>query len=422
MLCVLRISKPYAWCLVALAIAYYGYEFLLRLLPRLFYQDLVLTFHLSPMDIGLIASLYYYSYSVTQLVVGPALDKWGPKLTLTGATTLCALSLLIFVLYPSFTTFCLSRIFVGFASAFAFIGILKTADLYLPEKYNSFIAGLGTTVGMLCAQMGSSFITAYQSIIGWIDLTWILIYFALFLALLLLLFFPRGFSQVESSAGDQVTIFSFHLIKKHVFKKSILYLGLVGGFIMVVTQMLEEVYGSIFFKFLNLDLSHFEVSQILGYLYYGWIVAAPLWGATITSTTMRLQILRYSQLAVALMLLALISIALFSFIPVSPNLLRALFFILGIVSAPQVLVFALCSEQAPRQYRATSIAVCNCIVNAMAAIMPNLLGVVQQVAMTNTHYSLEAVYIASLSIMSFMLLFSAKCFSYRLSVLLLESR
>lgn len=422
MMCVLRISTPYAWWLVTLTIAYYGYEFLLRLLPRLFYQDLVLTFHLSPIDIGLIASLYYYSYSVTQLVVGPALDKWGPKLTLVGATLLCAISLLIFVLWPSFTTFCLSRVFVGFASAFAFIGILKTADLYLPEKYNSFIAGLSTTVGMLCAQMGSNLITASQSSVGWIDMTWNLIYVALFLSALLVIFFPRHSAESDNDTNEQVTIFSFSLIKKHVFKKSVIYLGLIGGLVMVVTQMLEEVYGGLFFRLLNLNLSKLEISQTLGFLYYGWIISAPIWGGAITSTQMRLKALRCSQVAVALVLLGLITIALCRFQFINLTLIRVLFFTLGVVSAPQVLVFALCSEQAPKQFRATSIAVCNCIVSAMAAIMPNILGVVQQVAMSTTSYAHETIYTGSLSVMAFMLLFSAIYFSGRLPALLAETR
>lgn len=426
----MRISTPYAWWLVALSIAYYGYEFLLRLLPRLFYQDLVINFSLSPIDIGIIASLYYYSYSFTQLIVGPALDKWGPKITLIAATLLCALSLSLFVIWPSFSTFCLSRVFVGFASAFAFIGILKTADLYLPEKYNSFIAGIGTTIGMLSAQIGANLIAFMSESFTWIELTQSLIYVAAGLSLLIALCYPKeqleitascdeevkpkGSAQGSSIASSQVNIFQWKLIKKHVLKRSLLYIGVIGGAIMVVTQMLEEVYGSIYCRMLGLELSGYQTSQLLGYIYYGWIVAAPIWGAVLLTTAHRVRALFLSQVAVALHLSLLLTFALVPFQFITVVLMKVLFFILGVISAPQVLVFALASEHTLKEYRATSLALVNCIVNIMAAIMPNVLSIIQQIMLESHLFDNDTAYIASLSIMVVFLLVSARCFAYRL--------
>lgn len=404
---ILRISAPTAWWLVFLSISYYGYEFLLRLLPRLFDQDLIIQFNLNPIDIGLIASLYYYSYSMTQLIVGPALDKWGPKKVLSLSTLLCALSLGLVVCWPSFTSFCLSRVFIGFASAFAFVGILKTADLYLPEKYNSFVAGLGTTIGMLSAQIGANIIAHSHQSYTWIEIIQVLIAAGGIIFILIYCSYPTfNLNDDNQQQGEQQRL-KFSEIKKILLKPSILSLGVIGGLIMVVTQMFEEVYGSIYCQSLELNLTPYQISHLLGYIYYGWIIAAPAWGSYVLKTKSRIELLTYSQFAVAVLLALLISISLLPGQVVTITAMRALFLILGICSAPQVLVFALASEQAPKKYRATALAAVNCLVSVMAALLPALLSLIQQLILSFNLLTNQQTYIASLGFIVVFLLVSA---------------
>lgn len=390
-----------------LSISYYGYEFLLRLLPRLFDKDLIIHFHLTPIDIGLIASLYYYAYSVTQLVVGPALDKWGPKKVLSLSTLLCAVSLGIVALWPSFTSFCLSRIFIGFASAFAFVGILKTADLYLPEKYNSFVAGLGTTIGMLSAQLGANFIAHSTQSYTWIEIIQFLIFIGLFLFALIAFFYPSFELDSESRAHEEQKTLKFSEIRKILFRRSIFSLGIIGGLIMVVTQMFEEVYGTIYCQALELNLNAYQVSHLLGYIYYGWIIAAPLWGSFVIEKRSRVKLLVASQCLVGMLLALLIAIALIPGQVATVAMIRGLFFILGVISAPQVLVFALASEQAPKKYRATALAAVNCLVSIMAALLPGALSVLQQVILYFGLLTAQQTYIISLGLIVILLLISS---------------
>lgn len=390
--------------------SYYGYEYLLRLLPRLFFEDLISVFPLTPVDLGLIASLYYYSYSLTQLIVGPILDKWGPRRIVTLASGLCALSLWVFSLWPSFALFCLSRLLIGFASAFAFVGVLKTADLYLPEKYNSFIAGAATTFGMLSAQVGATSISYLLQTQSWIALMSGLVAVGLLLSAAVYLLFPAESGEMLEE-GSEVK-FSWAELRPHIFKKSLFVLAYSGGLILVITQLLQEIYGGIYCRLLFASLNDYQASHLLGYIYYGWIISAPLCGAYYLKEQARLKALSFSQIGVALVLLMLIAIA---FLPLSFDSLvpiRGLFFLLGAISGPQVLIFALASEKTPPAFRATVIAFVNCLVSLLAALMPNVLSLFQEALISFFMWEAEVAYIASLGTMVFLLFLNTKYFVY----------
>src|SRR5690606_38072845 len=61
------------------------------------------------------------------------------------------------------------RFLVGFGSAFAYVGVLKIAAIWLPRKYFALTAGLCCALGMLGAMSGEIVMARMVDWIGWRD-------------------------------------------------------------------------------------------------------------------------------------------------------------------------------------------------------------------------------------------------------------
>ena len=131
-----------------LAILFYYYEYYLRVAPSVMSSELKLTFNLSEAAFGNLAAFFYYAYTPMQIPVGMMMDRFGPRRLLTFACFLCVLGTVLFGITGQFWIAAMGRFLLGFGSAFAYVGVLKLSNVWLPKKYFAFMAGLCTTLGM----------------------------------------------------------------------------------------------------------------------------------------------------------------------------------------------------------------------------------------------------------------------------------
>jgi predicted MFS family arabinose efflux permease len=130
------------WLMILLAGSFYCYEYILRISPSVMIPELMSSFSIQATQIGLLSSFYYFGYSMGSVLVGPFVDKYGPKKVLFWAAILCALGTLLFAHADSLALAKLSRLIIGLGSAFAFIGVLKIGAIWLPGDYFGRLAGM----------------------------------------------------------------------------------------------------------------------------------------------------------------------------------------------------------------------------------------------------------------------------------------
>ena len=123
------------WLIVAVAATFYAYEYFLRILPSVMVTDLMQSFGVSAAVIGNLAAFYYYAYTPMQLPVGVMMDHYGPRRLLTFACLCCAMGSFLFAQPNHIFMAQVGRLLVGFGSAFAFVGVLKLATLWLPQNH-----------------------------------------------------------------------------------------------------------------------------------------------------------------------------------------------------------------------------------------------------------------------------------------------
>ena len=153
--------------IVTLAAVFYCYEYLLRVAPSVMNAELMQHYQINDFQLGSLTAYYYYIYAPMQLPVGLLVDRYGPKRLMIGACLSCAVGAYLFVCSDILLIAKLGRFLVGLGSAFAFVGVLKLATMYLPKNHFAVVSGTTMALGQLGAMMGDVLLTVMISYDGW---------------------------------------------------------------------------------------------------------------------------------------------------------------------------------------------------------------------------------------------------------------
>ena len=159
-------SQIFPWLICGLGALFYCYEYILRISPSVMAQPLAHAFNVDAAMLGNAVAFYYYAYTPMQLPVGVLMDRYGPRRLLAIAALICAGGAYLFA-FGHLGIAEVGRFLVGFGSAFAFVGVLKLASLWLPPSRFAMIAGLVTTLGMLGAMFGDRLLGHFVQQMGW---------------------------------------------------------------------------------------------------------------------------------------------------------------------------------------------------------------------------------------------------------------
>ncbi len=163
-----KISHPLMpWAIWAIATLYFFYDYMQQVAPGAMEKELAVHFHANAASMGLISSVYFYSYALMQIPIGIMADRFGPHRPLAVAATIstCAGAFFTFTATPSEAIGV--RILLGAATGFSFVSCLKlVSNWFQPEKFATMV-GLTNIVGMIGAVMGEAPLTRAVGILGW---------------------------------------------------------------------------------------------------------------------------------------------------------------------------------------------------------------------------------------------------------------
>jgi len=122
---------------------------------------------MSPAEIGLMSSVFFFSFAAVQIPLGMALDRFGPRLCLLAGAAVTVLGAIVFAVAPSPAVLICGRALLGIGSSSAFMASLAVyARRFPPDRFATLVGlqlGIGT-VGTLIATAPLAFSTAA---IGW---------------------------------------------------------------------------------------------------------------------------------------------------------------------------------------------------------------------------------------------------------------
>jgi len=356
------------WFICGLGALFYSYEYLLRIAPSVMENSLRDHFTLSATGFGFLSSIYYFAYVPMQLPVGVLLDRYGPQRLLTLACLICVLGTFLFTSTPVYWVAALGRFLVGFGSAFAFVGVLKLATIWLPEDRLAMASGLTAALGPIGAMFGDNFLEVFIHHAGWVStLNWIA-YFGIILTAIL--WFGIHDKQGRNRQHGTVPNLKTGIIDLGIIirNKQIWVNGMYGCLVYLPTTVFAELWGIPY-----LINAHGMSSQTAGIanscLFLGFIIGAPLMGYVSDRVGRR----KFPMLFGALGAASIMSTILYM-----PHLgtttVQYLMFFLGLFYSSQAIVFAVGRELSPGEAAGTAMAVTNMIVMLGAMFLQPLVG------------------------------------------------
>ncbi|MGC1183047.1 MFS transporter [Legionella sp.] len=356
------------WFICALGAIFYSYEYLLRIAPSAMEFSLREHFNLSASGFGHLSSIYYYAYVPMQLPVGLLLDRYGPRRLLTLACFICVIGTFLFTSTANFWIAASGRFLVGLGSAFAFVGVLKLATIWLPENRLAMVSGMTAALGAIGAMLGDNFLEFFVDKLGWVKTLNVIAIFGI--VLLFALWVGVHDKKGRHRQNGTVSTFKKGLEDLAIIARNnqIWINGMYGCLVYLPTTVFAELWGIPYLRHAH-GLSSHAAGLANSLLFLGFTIGAPLMGY-ISDRLERRKFPMFLGATGAGVLMAIILYA--------PGLtgsnIQILMFLLGLFYSAQAIVFAVGRELSPGEAAGTAMALTNMIVMLGAMLLQPLVG------------------------------------------------
>lgn len=361
-------SHLFPWIICALGAIFYIYEYVLRITPGVITSDLMRFFGINALVVSNLAAFYYYAYTPMQLPVGVLMDRFGPRRLLTFACLVCALGSYLFASTHQLTVACFGRFMVGFGSAFAFVGVLKLATIWLPPNRFALVSGLASALGAIGAAIG---MVTMQGILDKIDWQQMIYITALSgIALAFVMFYvvqdkPKKLLRQYTPINWSQVLHGFTTVIKN---KYMWLNGLIGCLLYLPASVFAELWGK---QYLIAAHGFTPDQAVIGisFVFFGFALGGPLFGFLSDHIGNRRVPIIVGATAAAILFMALLYVPGLNFLTID-----ALLFIFGMAYGAQVIVFAIGREISPNFAAATAVAVTNMFVMLSGSIFETVVG------------------------------------------------
>ncbi|MBU0744473.1 MAG: MFS transporter [Gammaproteobacteria bacterium] len=341
------------------------YEFLLRTIVGTFQIEIQTTLGLSLITFAVISSsAYQLAYGFMQIPVGFIVRRFGLKKTAFLATTLCAISAMLFGLSSSFADALIYRIVMGLGSSFGFICLLVAVYEWMPRQHLGLFIGLaqfiGTTGPMIAGgpvnvliQDGYGFKSVFTAIgiIGFI------------IAALILVLVKNNVANKPNEVRYIAYQEPVWTSMKKIFQlKQTWYIAIFSGSVFFAIEYLSENEGMIFLR--TAGYSAKLAAYMISLSWFGHAIGCPLLGF-ISDRIQRRKVVMIIAASSALFGVCCI----FYLTHIQPLMMLG-FLMLGIGAAGQSVGFVTIAEECQKQYVAAGMG----FNNSMLMIFPASLG------------------------------------------------
>lgn len=365
----------YPWLICSIGMLFYCYNYFLRVSPSAMQSDLMQGFHITAGQFGWLAGLYYFAYTPMQIPVGMIYDRFGARLVLFFACLTAVSGLGIFIMADTLTEASIGRFLIGLGSAFAYIGVLKLASIWLAPNRFATVAGLTTAFGMISAIFSEVYLTKFVETLGYKNALYTAFFIGIGLSLFILMFMrnrPKYQLAHQNEIAKKAIPMSFlqllQSLRVVLTNPQMWLIGIIGCLFYLPASVFLDLWGIPYLKAVY-QLTPEEAAWVINMTFIGWIIAGPSIGAL----SDRIKKRRLPLLVSAVMATLLLSIVFYtSNLPMAA--LYFLFFFIGIFCGAHPLCFALGKENSPIAISGIAVAVTNTLIMIGGLIFQPVVG------------------------------------------------
>lgn len=244
-------------------------------------QDLITAFNLDANKLGLLSSVFFYAFAVSQIPMGMLLDRIGARKVVTAFALTGAAGAFVFALAEGFYTALIGRVLLGIGMASALMGALKVFIGSYPQERFSTLSGIIISIGTLGSVFATSPLVYLNSIMGWRST---MIYagivnalFAIFIFILLKPQSGRKPADISARIPRSNDVHPLHTLRNIIAVLSFWQIGSMAFFRYGTFSALQGVWLGPYF----MNIKHFSPMQtgnILMMMSIGMAIGSPIAG------------------------------------------------------------------------------------------------------------------------------------------------
>lgn len=281
-----------AW---GMALLFYVLEYATRSAPGVMMPQLEQAFGRTGVGVSNILGSYYYTYSLTSLVAGLALDRAGAKYVVPFGSFVLGIGCLLFVVGNSQVAY-VARLLQGAGSAFAFTGAVYLAARGFSANSLATAIGMTQSLGMLGGSAGQFVVGPFiQSGLDWKTI-WITIGIASVLVAVALLMMTPPSTRSPSSAIAGSLLAPYEVVLSNPPS----YLcGLIAGLLFAPTTIGALTWGVAFLQ-IDRHIAYREAALVASLVPLGWAFGCPIIGWLADRVGLRKPVLIVGALVMAI--------------------------------------------------------------------------------------------------------------------------
>jgi MFS family permease len=240
-------------------------------------NDLMQNLHITAYQFGNLAAFYYYAYTPMQIPIGMIYDRFGARLVLFIACLIAITGLSVFISADNLTTASIGRFLIGFGTAFAYIGVLKLASLWLAPNRFATVAGLTTAFGMASAIFSDLYLTKFVQLLGYKNALYTALIVGAGLSAFILLFMRNKPKALTATGQVQKPITFEQLLQSLIIvltNPQMWLIGLIGCLFYLPASVFLDLWGIPYLKTVY-QLSPTQAASVVSMTFVGWIFAGP---------------------------------------------------------------------------------------------------------------------------------------------------
>jgi MFS family permease len=257
------------------------YAWVLRVSPSVMVGDLMSEFEIGGAVLGVMSSLYFYTYASVQVPVGLAVDRFGPRRVLSFTVLIAALGCVVSAAAPSIEVVYIGRLMIGFGSAFALVGSMVIGALWFPPRRFALLAGLGVAVGLIGGAVGQWALAWAVPQFGWRDTMYVLGAGGVFLSGLTWLLTRDRPPGVERVATPSIQKKGFRAVSSDVRRvaqeRQIVWASIITALSSAPVLTFGALWGVSYSETVY-GMSRTEAAFYVSFLLYGVALGGPMFG------------------------------------------------------------------------------------------------------------------------------------------------
>jgi sugar phosphate permease len=341
-------------------------------------SDLVRDLSLTPQDLGLLSSVFFYAFALVQIPMGMAIDKFGAKRVMVFLSCVGLVGVGSFAFANSFPMAMVGRALMGAGMACALMGTFTFISIWFPSRAFTTISGVIISIGMLGSIGATAPLAFAVDRVGWRKTF-------LFIALVQLAVTLWIFKGVEKNPSDEPESSDIRSVgsngRSNVATKDIIAIFLLPSFwfISLAAFVRYGTYISISGLWAGPYLEHIyrlslvERGKILLFFPVGAIIGGPIFGIL----SDRVSKDRRTVATAAMFFYTLCVFPLVGFMTsFSAGMLAVDFFLIGFAESFSPILYANIKELLPSSVTGTAMSAVNFFTMGGAGFFQHIMGIV----------------------------------------------